>query len=142
MHEQFTLWFCRCLGKDKRWFVPLCVLKVIRNMYPELDRKYVLYNKGDKDWNIVDIADLTVQREKKCWFFGTQLLQSAWYILAMPLYENLVSYFRSFKAFSSAAMFFNNLNGSESAFRQSFALTSFFVRRRWLHFLNLFPDLH
>ena len=60
----------------------------------------------------------------------------------MPLYENLVSYYRSFKAFSSAAMFFNNLNGSESAFRQSFALTSFFVRRRWLHFLNLFPDLH
>ena len=46
------------------------------------------------------------------------------------------------KKFLSVTMFCNALNSSEFSFSQYFALTSFFVRQWWLHFLNLFPILH
>ena len=54
----FTWWVYRRLGKGNRRVIPSHALWVLRNMYPELDGNYVLYNEGDKDRNIVDIVDI------------------------------------------------------------------------------------
>lgn len=48
-YKQFTWWVYKRLGKGNRRVIPSCALWVIRNMYPELNENYVLYNEGDKD---------------------------------------------------------------------------------------------
>ena len=48
-YRQFTWWVYKRLGKGNRRVIQSCALWAIRNMYPELDNNYVLYNEGEKD---------------------------------------------------------------------------------------------
>ena len=48
-YKQFIWWVYKRLGKGNRRLIPSCALWVIRNMYPELDNNYTLYNEGEKD---------------------------------------------------------------------------------------------
>ena len=48
-YKQFTWWVYKNLGKGNRRVIPSCVLWKIRDMFPEVDKQYVLYSEGKAD---------------------------------------------------------------------------------------------
>ena len=48
-YKQFTWWVYKNLGKGNRRVIPSYVLWKIRDMFPEVDKQYVLYSEGKAD---------------------------------------------------------------------------------------------
>ena len=48
-YEQYLWWIYQRFGKGNTRVLPSCVLRKIGQHYPDVNRRYVLYNEGDKD---------------------------------------------------------------------------------------------
>ena len=79
---------------------------------------------------------VTIPKWEKCWLFGIHLYK-AWKISRIPMWANLVSYFKSPKTCLSKTIYCRALNVSLVGFNHNFLYTLLLVILGWTHWWNL-----